>query len=95
MAAYFYVELDVTDPAGYREYSKLAGPTIQQFGGKILVAGENIENMEGDWRPKRVVILEFESAEQAKRWYTSTEYEPLKQRRFKAATSRGGLLEGM
>lgn len=95
MAAYFIVELDVTDPKGYQEYSQLALPTILQFGGKVLVAGETIENLEGDWQPKRVVILEFASMEQAKKWYHSEEYTPLKARRFKAATSRGGLVQGV
>lgn len=95
MAAYVYVELEVTDPAGYSEYSKLAIPTIVQFGGKVLVAGENIEGLEGDWHPKRIVVLEFENMEQAKRWYNSSEYEPLKHMRFKAAHSRGGLVQGI
>lgn len=95
MAAYVYVELEVTDPAGYREYSKLAIPTIEQFGGKVLVAGENIEGLEGGWHPKRIVILEFENMEQAKRWYNSSEYEPLKHMRFKATHSRGGLVQGI
>ncbi len=95
MAAYFIVELDVTDPKGYREYSKLAGPIIQKFGGKVLVAGETIENAEGDWQPKRLVILEFASMEQARNWYNSEEYTPLKSMRFKAAASRGGLVQGI
>lgn len=94
MAAYFVVELDVTDPKGYQEYSQLALPTIQQFGGKVLVAGETIENLEGDWQPKRVVILEFASMEQARKWYHSEEYTPLKAMRFKTTISRGGLVQG-
>ena len=95
MAAYIIVELDVTDPTGYQEYSKLALPTIQHFGGKVLVAGETIENLEGDWQPKRLVILEFASMEQARNWYQSEEYTPLKNMRFKTATSRGGLVQGV
>jgi len=95
MAAYLYIELDVTDSASYKEYSKLVLPTIEHFGGKVLVAGEQIEGIEGNWQPKRVVILQFESIEQARGWYHSDEYEPLKQMRFKAATSRGGFVQGI
>lgn len=95
MAAYIIVEVDITDAAGYRAYSMLAVPSIQHFGGKILAASDTIETLEGDWHPKRVVILEFESIEQAKRWYHSEEYTPLKEMRFKATNSRGGLVPGL
>ncbi|MEO7019688.1 MAG: DUF1330 domain-containing protein [Ktedonobacteraceae bacterium] len=95
MAAYMIAEIDITDPQGYQAYGMLAIPTIQKFGGKVLVAGETIENLEGDWHPKRLVIIEFESMEQAKRWYNSEEYTPLKNMRFKATNSRGGLAQGI
>lgn len=95
MAAYVIVELDVTDPAGYQAYGKLAVPNIQEYGGKILVANDNVETLEGDWHPKRLVIVEFESMEQAKRWYHSAEYTPLKNMRLQATKSRGGLVQGI
>lgn len=95
MAAYMIAEIEITDPEGYQAYAKLAIPSIQRFGGKILVAGETIENLEGDWQPKRLVIIEFASMEEAKRWYHSEEYTPLKHMRFKATNSRGGLVQGI
>ena len=49
---------------------------------------------EGNWQPKRVVVLEFPSLEQAKRWYNSEEYRGPKALRFKTATSKMILVEG-
>jgi uncharacterized protein (DUF1330 family) len=96
MPAYFIVEEDVTDPEGYQKYRKGGvAATIQHFGGKILAAGETIENLEGDWHPNRLVILEFESVEQAKRWYYSDEYAPLKDIRLKATNSQAVLVQGI
>ncbi len=95
MAAYIIAEEDVTDPKGFREYLKQVVPTIQQFGGKILAAGGTIETLEGDWHPSRLVILEFESVEQAKRWYNSDEFAPLKDIRLKTANTQGVLLQGI
>jgi hypothetical protein len=38
MSAYIIVEIEITDPVGYEEYKKLAGPTVEQHGGNILCA---------------------------------------------------------
>ena len=85
----------VTDPAGFEEYRQLVPATIQQYGGRYVVRGGAAETLEGDWQPKRVVVLEFPSLEQAKRWYNSEEYRGPKALRFKTATSKMILVEGV
>ena len=62
MPAYIIVEIDVVDPVGYEEYKKLAGATVEKYGGKYIVRGGKTEVLEGDWKPKRIVVLEFEPA---------------------------------
>jgi len=47
---------------------------IADFGGKYIVRGGTIETCEGDWKPSRLVIVEFESLARAKEWYNSIEY---------------------
>jgi uncharacterized protein (DUF1330 family) len=94
MPAYFIVDLEVTDPAGFDEYRQLVPATIQQYGGRYVVRGGAVETLEGDWQPKRVVVLEFPSVEQAKRWYNCEEYRGLKALRFKTAKTRLILVEG-
>ena len=94
MAAYLIFALDITDPAGFREYAERVGPTHEQYGGKLLVPGNTCEILEGEWRPNRLAMLEFESVEQARRWYTSDEYAPLKDLRLKTTTTRLFLVEG-
>ena len=95
MAAYIIAEENVTDPEGFREYLKRVVPTIQHFGGKILAAGGISETLEGDWHPSRLVILEFASVDQARGWYTSEEFAPLKAIRLKTATTQGVLIQGI
>ena len=65
MPAYIIVEIDIVEPVGYEEYKKLAGATVEKYGGKYIVRGGKTEVLEGDWRPKRIVVLEFESAQRA------------------------------
>ncbi|MEO8970240.1 MAG: DUF1330 domain-containing protein [Ktedonobacteraceae bacterium] len=95
MAAYFIVDLDITDMEGFREYQQLAGATVEQYGGKYLVRGEVAETLEGDWQIHRMVMLEFESMEQAKRWYDSAEYAAIIGIRHRTAKSEMILVQGV
>ena len=95
MAAYFIVEIDIHDPAGFEEYRKQVSATIERYGGRYLVRGGRHETIEGEWRPKRIVLLEFPSMEQAKRWYESDEYRPLKALRLRTARGHIVLVEGV
>ena len=65
MPAYLISTIEITDPAAYEEYRKLVAPVLQKYGGRFLARGGKIDYLEGDWRPKRVVIVEFESVEKA------------------------------
>jgi uncharacterized protein (DUF1330 family) len=94
MPAYFIVDLDIIDAAGFEEYRQLVPATIQQYGGRYIVRGGASETLEGDWQPKRVVVLEFPSLEQARHWYNSEEYRGPKALRCKTAMSKMILVEG-
>ena len=94
MPAYFIADLDVTDPAGFEEYRQLVPGTIQKYGGRYLVRGGAVETLEGDWQPQRVVVLEFPSLEQARRWYNSEDYRAPKALRYKTGITSLILVEG-
>jgi uncharacterized protein (DUF1330 family) len=95
MPAYFIVDIDVTDPAAFEEYRKAVPATVEKYGGKFLVRGGRVEVVEGSWRPKRVVVTEFPSLEQAKRWYDSEEYRALKALRLRTSEGNVILVEGV
>jgi uncharacterized protein (DUF1330 family) len=69
MPAYLIAAVNVTNPDTYGEYAKLAGPAIQQHGGRYLVRGGKLEVLEGAWPHARTVVVEFASVEQAKALY--------------------------
>jgi uncharacterized protein (DUF1330 family) len=94
MAAYVIGEIEVMDPAAYQEYGKQVLATIQKFGGKFVVRGGKAEPLEGA-APKRIVVLEFPSLEQAKSWYHSADYAPLIKMRQKASRGRLIVVEGV
>jgi len=77
VVAYLMADVEVTDPAGYQEYRDRFDPILQAHEGKLLVNGAPCLALEGNWLPKRFVVLEFPSADHAKRWYTSPEYREI------------------
>jgi uncharacterized protein (DUF1330 family) len=93
--AYFIVDNEVTDPTGFEEYRKQVPNTVEKYGGKFLVRGGQVQTLEGDWKPKRIVVTEFPSIEQARRWYDSEEYRALKALRWRMARGSVVLVEGL
>lgn len=95
MAAYVLAFINVTDPDGYEDYKVLVPPSLVKYGGHYLARGGRSEVLEGDSGAGRLVILEFESYEKAKEWWTSPEYAAAKPQRWKSATSSIMLVEGL
>ena len=95
MSAYVIVEIDVHDPVGYEEYKKQAAATVHAHGGKYIVRGGKTEVLEGDWQPKRIVVLEFESMERAEDWLNCEEYREPRKIRHATAKTNMILVEGV
>jgi len=95
MAAYVVVDVDVRDAKVYERYKGLAPPAIAAHGGRYLARGGKTAVLEGDWAPRRAVILEFPSFEQAKAWWASAEYAEGKALRQSCARTNMIVLEGL
>ena len=94
MAAYVIADLTITDPQGFEEYRQMVPATIAAFGGKYLVRGGKLEALEGTWEPKRLVIIEFDSAERAKQWWACEDYRAAKALRQRTALTNLIVVEG-
>jgi uncharacterized protein (DUF1330 family) len=94
MPAYVIADVEVTDAERYGEYSAQVSATLEPFGGRFLVRGGATEDIEGDWQPKRLVIIEFPSMDAAHGWYDSPEYQAILGIRQSGATTRLILAEG-
>ncbi|MGH7067128.1 MAG: DUF1330 domain-containing protein, partial [Acetobacteraceae bacterium] len=66
MKAYLLAEIEVTDPEIYKRYMPMAAAAIAAFGGRYLVRGGDARPLEGEYIPRRTVLLEFESLERAR-----------------------------
>lgn len=94
MPGYIITNAEVFDNEAYGEYGKLAPDAIEKFGGEFLTRGGAAEILEGDWEPHRIVVVKFDSVEQARNMYNSPEYQAAKKKRFGAANFNMIVVEG-
>ena len=94
MPAYLIAEVDVNDTAAYEEYKKITPGAVAAYGGKFIVRGGTVDSKEGNWKPARLIVVEFPSMEQARKFYDSKEYAPALAIRLKAAKTKLVLVDG-
>jgi uncharacterized protein (DUF1330 family) len=92
--AYVVAEINVRDAEGYRDYVAAAFPVIQKYGGTFLTRGGTTIALEGAPPAQRVMIIEFASLEQAKKFEYSKDYTDIAALRQKTADSRLFIIEG-
>jgi uncharacterized protein (DUF1330 family) len=95
MTAYLIVETDITDPEQYEHYKAASPDAIAAHGGRFVVRGGDLAVLEGDWAPKRLVVVEFDDLEAAKRFYESPEYQAAIKLREGAANLNMVAVEGV
>jgi uncharacterized protein (DUF1330 family) len=95
MPAYLIVETDITDPEQYEQYKAASPGAIAAHGGRFVVRGGETAVLEGDWIPKRLVVVEFDDLEAAKRFYDSPEYQAAMKLREGAAKLNMVAVEGI
>jgi uncharacterized protein (DUF1330 family) len=95
MPAYIIVDVKITNPLEYEEYKKLTPASVAAFDGKFIVRGGATENLEGDWHPERIVILQFPTLKRAKEWWSSDLYGKAKAIRQRASKAKMIVVEGI
>jgi uncharacterized protein (DUF1330 family) len=95
MPAYVLADVTVTDAAAMEEYRKQVPATLAKYGGRFLVRGGAHQTVEGDWKPARLVVIEFPSLSDAQRWYDSEEYRGPKALRMRAGRTNVLIVDGV
>lgn len=96
MAAYLIINVaHVHDPDAYAKYRAGVSEELRLAGGEYVIRGGDVEVLEGDWRPGRVVVVRFENADAARRWWSSDGYADLRAQRQASTTTHMVLVEGV
>ena len=94
MPTYLVADTTINDPKQFENYRVLVQAALTKYGGRYIVRGSAAEVLEGDWRPGKMAIIEFPSAEQARLFYDSSEYRAAREARADAATVNMVLVQG-
>lgn len=93
---YLIAEAKVHDAEAYERYKPLSLAAVEQYGGRFIVRGGSSDVLEGNWTPPhRMVIVEFETVEQAKCFYHSPEYQAARHVRDDAAEMNMLVISGV
>ena len=96
MPAYAIGRLKASDWSRLDAYRPTTAALIEKHGGRYLVSGGAIEQLEGDTAPPdALVVLEFPSLEQARAWYEDPEYGPMIELRQRHCELDFLLVEGL
>ena len=88
MPAFLIADIDVTDQEAYAEYRAANPAIVRKYGGHYIARGGAVEVLEGDWKPRRTVIIEFPDMASIAAFYDSPEYTALRNIRWQSADSR-------
>ncbi len=96
MTAYILIDLlSVTDVDMFSAYPSLASAAVTRCGGRYLLPRDSsIEALEGNWKPHRIVVIEFPDTERAKNWWSSAEYAEARALHHAATISNIVLVDG-
>ena len=88
MPVLLIADIDVKDPEQYRAYREANPDIVNRFGGRYLSVGGDVKVLEGDWEPRRTVIMEFPDMAAVTAFYESEEYAAIRPIRWATADSR-------
>ena len=95
MSAYVITDVEITDSDLYGEFLKQVTSTVEAHGGKFVARGGEIDVILGDWTPKRLAILEFDSIQRVREWLKSPEYVALDDVRSRSSNINMVVVEGL
>ena len=95
MPAYVIFDVEITDAVRYQEFMSSVKPALEQAGGRYLARGGSHKVYEGDWKPRRIVLLEFPSAAAFEAFYNGPTYQGLKGIRDACSSARLVSVEGL
>lgn len=86
MSVYSISDIRVHDPEKYKEYVGKVREIVESYGGHYHVRGGDVTVKVGDWKPSRLIIIEFPSKDRMAAFGASPEYQPVADIRKSAST---------
>lgn len=85
MSVYVIGQIIIKNSQKWEEYKAQVPQTLESFNASVVLRGKAVESLDGDDAYTDIVVLEFDTFAQAKKWYSSTAYQKLIALRKEAA----------
>ena len=95
MPVFIVAQINIHDRTTYAEYEAGFGAIFARYKGTMLSVDDSPEVLEGEWPHSRTVLIQFPSAEEARRWFDSEEYQALAKQRKAASVGKIALVKGL
>lgn len=95
MPAFVIFDVKINDMEMYKEFMLGVKPALEKAGAKYLSRGGLHKVYEGDWEPRRIVLLEFPTIEAWEEFYNGETYQGLKAVRDACSSARLVGVEGL
>ncbi len=95
MSAFVIFDVDIRNPERYQDFIRGVKPAIESAGARYLVRGGAHKVHEGDWSPRRIVLIEFPSVQAWESFYNGPVYQGLKAVRDECSSARLVCVEGL
>ncbi len=95
MSAYVIFDVEIHDPARYQAFMLGVRPALEAAGARYLARGGAHQVHEGDWTPRRIVLIEFPSMAAWEAFYNGATYQGLKAVRDACSSARLVSVEGL
>jgi uncharacterized protein (DUF1330 family) len=93
MPVFFLAEIEVFDVEKYQAYTERASHIVRQYGGEYVFRSDRVVPVSGDWTPRRLIMIRFQSKTDIQRCFGSTEYLQIKYLREQSTKSRSVIID--
>lgn len=93
--AYYVADFDLKDPEAIKPYRDQVDATFKPYSGRYVVRAGQLDRLEGNPPSHRLIIIKFDSLEQARAWYNSPEYARIRPFRQRSGHTDSYIVEGL
>lgn len=95
MTVYAIAQLRITNRAAYDRYQTRFMDVFRRHRGRLLVADESAQVVEGQWDQDKVVLMSFPDEAAFRLWSESPDYQEISKDRHQGADSVVLLVKGL
>ena len=94
MSVYMIIETETKNRVLYSQYVEKVPAIVEKYRGRYLVRTRKVTPLTGDWKPERIIVIEFPSAEHLRKCFDSTEYREIAPLRGQSTVARSVMVDG-